>query len=160
MSDDWFQQRGIRRTEEVSVIDTPDLRQEQDHNCGHTAALVALRSVGLDGTGDLSHPVVGTSPETLVAMLLRGGACVGPGTWTVADLQHFTKSGRPVVCPVATFGGHWVVVRGVGRGKVHYHCPSFGRESVSFAKWADLWKDLSMSGATYRNWGIVVSNRS
>jgi ABC-type bacteriocin/lantibiotic exporter with double-glycine peptidase domain len=154
---DWFARRGIRRTdEEVMLLDTPDIRQDADHDCGVAAASCALRHDGREVGSNVSNPVQGASPDTVEAMLRRAGAAVTSGEMLVEDLKHYTKTGRPVLCPVSLYGGHWVTVRGVERGKVHYQCPVNGREAVPLARWLEVWRDQTTRGTPYVCWGIAV----
>jgi hypothetical protein len=74
----------------------------------------------------------------------------------VADLAHHTRLGRPVVCLVQSANmGHYVVVRGIARRRLSYHCPSNGPliQGVSEfdARWFDQGRDT-----LYVRFGIAV----
>jgi hypothetical protein len=144
-----------------SLIEIPDVRQRSDYGCGDAAVDAALGALGISrkrGTR-LSNPVQGIAPDT-VAAVLRAAGCVvlaGPMPGTVGDLKHFTASGCPVLCPVANHGGHWVVVRGVQRGRVYYHCPLDGPLSRPGGEWLAHWHDTSAEGGhAFACWGVVV----
>jgi ABC-type bacteriocin/lantibiotic exporter with double-glycine peptidase domain len=78
---------------------------------------------------------------------------------TLDDLRHHHRLGRPVVCLVRIDGGgHWVVVRGVTRSRVHFHDPADGRQSLPFAEWESRWIDTDRAGTVFRQHGISVLN--
>lgn len=83
------------------------------------------------------------------------------GTMTVDDLRHLTRTKRPVVCPVTLpdGNGHWVVVRGVLRGRVHIHCPIFGPHAQPVAAWLSRWYDSTSKGHEYDRWGICPATK-
>lgn len=147
---------------EMPLLDVPDVRQGDAHSCGDAAVDAALATLGVKrprGTR-LANPVHGTAPDT-VAAVLRAAGCVvlaGPMPGGTADLKHFAGAGCPVLCPIADHGGHWVVVRGVSRGRVHYHCPVDGALSRPLAEWAARWFDSAAeSGHQFERWGVVVA---
>lgn len=142
------------------LLKIPDIRQGTDYDCGAACIDAVCRYWGRRSRGpvSLANPVQGMAPETVAAWLRSLGAKVLSGSlFGVADLQHFTRAGLPVLCPItAAGGGHWVVVRGVERGRVYYHCPVEGEVSVRAAQWLDQWRDHTDSGHTYDRWGIVA----
>lgn len=142
------------------LLDIPDVRQAHDYDCG--AAVIDAVSIYFArrrGTlFELANPVQGMAPDTVEAVLRSVGFSVLSGTMTPEDLKHFCNTGRPVLCPVSTHGGHWVVVRGViGLGLVFIHCPIDGRLQLSADEWAGVWRDVSRSGQLFERWGIAVS---
>lgn len=140
------------------LLDLPDVRQRDDYDCGEAAADTVFRFLcgrSLSHVA-LSDAVDGLHPSNLEAGLRRAGLAVQSGTMTVADLQHHTRAGRPVLCPIAHHGGHWVVVRGVARGKVYYQCPTAGRLSLSLAQWVDAWRDSTRAAHDFDRWGIAA----
>lgn len=87
------------------------------------------------------------------------GLPVLSGRMIVEDLRHFTRTGRPVMCPVTDEDdcGHWVVVAGVERGYVHFHCPTDGPSKWKVKTWEAGWRDqYARSGHVYDSWGITV----
>lgn len=158
----WCAARGLPRCEDDAVIlSLPDVRQERDDNCGTAAAEVVRRFYGIrERAADLANPIQGTAPDTLAAVLRSLGLNVLAGQMLggVADLQHFTRLGYPVVCCVTLNGaGHWVVVAGVARGRVHFHDPLAGPRKLPLSEWLDCWRDTSAETAQpFRSWGIVV----
>lgn len=138
------------------LLDIPDVRQREDFDCGAAALDAVARFYGLRERGPvrLANAVQGMSPDTVEAWLRAVGFGVLSGTMTVADLAHLTKTGRPVLCPVARGGGHWVVVRGVFRNRVHFHCPTHGPDVAHEFDWVPAWRDETRAGHDYRHWGI------
>lgn len=157
MSADWFTARGIGRVEvSMPLLAIPDIRQAAAHDCGDAVLFALAAFHGLPTPPAVSCPVSGTDPATLEMAARRLGLPVLSGTLTVADLAHLTRTGRPVLCPVAALGGHWVIVRGVDRGRVYAHCPVAGPVSAPAAKWVAGWRDTSRAGVEYDRWGIAV----
>jgi ABC-type bacteriocin/lantibiotic exporter with double-glycine peptidase domain len=141
------------------LLTIPNVRQAAAHDCGAAAVSAVLQYHGLAPARwltRLANPVQGMSPDTIEAVLWDALGHVASGTMSVPDLKHFCNTRRPVLCPV-TFAdglGHWVVVRGVVRGAVYYHCPTDGPEKMSVAKWEGIWHD-STPGSEYRTFGIM-----
>lgn len=159
----WHQRRGlIAREVEMVMLSIPDVRQGDGHSCGDAAIDAALAALGLrrrPGT-KLANAIQGLAPDTVAAVLRASGATVlaGPMVSGIEALRHFTAAGCPVLCPIAERGGHWVVVRGVGRGRVHFHCPIDGPDSRRAAEWLDVWHDsASETGHGFARWGVVCS---
>jgi ABC-type bacteriocin/lantibiotic exporter with double-glycine peptidase domain len=144
------------------LLDLPDVRQTADHACG-SAVIECVRRFWRvkEKPADLSNEIQGLSPDTLAAVLRAMGCRVRAGEMLgdIADLQHYTKLGMPVCCPITVAaGGHWVVVRGVARRKVWYQCPTWGPSSLPLASWLDCWRDVSAESlASFDRWGVVVS---
>lgn len=145
-----------------ALLEIPDVRQRSDYGCGDAAVDAALGALGLArkrGTR-LSAPEQGMPPDVLAAVLRASGCEVlaGPILTGVDGLKHFAAAGCPAVCPVADHGGHWVVVRGVRRGRVHFHCPLSGPASKSVADWVAQWADVhGESGHRFERWAVVCS---
>ena len=142
----------------MPLLDTPDVRQRGDFDCGAAAVETVLRVLGVRATAAvvLADAVDGLHPATIEAALRRAGVPVQSGTMTVADLKHHTALGRPVLCPVALHGGHWVVVRGARRDRVFFHCPVDGRLSAAADAWDVVWRDSTRSGHPFDRWGIAA----
>lgn len=148
---------------EMPLLEVPDVRQRTDYGCGDAAVDAALGALGIArkrGTR-LSNPEQGMGPDTVAAVLRAAGVSVlaGPLLTGVEGLRHFAGAGCPVLCPVADHGGHWVVVRGVQRGRVYYQCPLSGPTSKGAAAWCAEWRDSAAeSGHRFDRWAIVCSN--
>lgn len=141
------------------LLDLPDVRQTGDHDCG--AACLAVLFEWYDvprprWVRPMCDPEDGLQPDAVRSAVrsVLGVAVSLP--MTVGVLRGFVLDGRPVLCPVMLPGadcGHWVVVRGVTRARVSYHCPENGRESLPLDGWLAAWRDEP--GAVYQQWGIT-----
>lgn len=141
------------------ILGVPDVRQEQDFDCGAAAidAVARFFSVRERGPVALANRVQGMAPDTVCAVLRSLGFDLLYGRMTVRDLRHLCNSGRPVLCPVAKNGGHWVVVRGVEGMRVFLHDPEDGPIDVSARLFASMWADTTELGHEFRSWGCAVS---
>lgn len=138
------------------MLRIPDIRQVDDYDCGAAALLAVSSYHGRPVRSSLANAVQGLSPDTIEAELRAAGYAVLSGSLTVPDLEHYTGTGRPVLCCVqGSAGGHWVVVRGVAGGWVYYHDPTFGRRRVGAREWLRRWQDGTRAGAVYLRWGVV-----
>ncbi len=141
----------------MTPLDTPDIRQRDTDDCGEAARDCVLRFLGVRGAArQIATATDGTHPSTMEAAFRLAGVLVQSGTMSVADLQHHTTQGRPVVCPVALHGGHWVTIRGVARGFVYFQCSVDGRLQLKLAAWLDIWRDSTRAGHDFDAWGIAV----
>ncbi len=154
----WFDRRGIPRSEGVYLLKIPDIRQRSDHDCGAAAIEAVCRYYGrkVKGVPNLANPVQGMGPDTVEAVLRSLKFRLVTGTMRVVDLKHYTKIFTPVLCPIADMGGHWVVVRGVERQRVHFHCPTRGPTSLPIEQWEEEWTSGTTSGVDFDQWGIAV----
>lgn len=146
------------------MLTLPAVRQEADHDCGTAAVETVCRYYGVPTGAPLSlaNPVQGMSPDTAEALLRSAGLSVLSGTMTVADLKHLTSTGRPVLCPIDLYGGHWVVVAGVQRGCVHFHDPAVDDDQTVVRKWPaakfeEKWRDRTTKGQQYERWGVCAA---
>lgn len=140
------------------MIEFPDQRQEDDYTCG-TAILQGvfdLFRIDRSSSDDLATEADGLHPATLESVLRRAGFSVQSGQMTVEDLKHHTAHGRPVLCPIDQFGGHWVAVLAVARGIVWYHCPVGGRKKIREKEWRAIWRDHTRAGHPFDSWGIAT----
>lgn len=157
---DWRTARGLGAWEGAEMLlKIPDVRQATEHDCGAAAIEAVCRFHGVKDRGParLANAVDGMSPATVEAVLRSLGLAVLSGTMTAGDLRHLADTGRPVLCPTAHRGGHWVVVRGVARRRVHFHCPIDGPGSLPVATWETLWSDSTRAGHEYASWGVCPS---
>lgn len=145
----------------MPILDTAEVLRRDGFSCGAVSLDVLYRYHGYTlprAYWDLSNPARGMAPETAEAAIRAQfvGVSWGQG-WEIADLSHHIKLGRPVMCLVseAEAADHWVLVRGVQRGRVYYHDPSNGRESKKIADWLKWWtgpKDNAYSGFGLTGW--------
>lgn len=140
------------------MIQLPDLRQRNGWTCGPVCAATVLTHYGKPiPRAWPASPIDGTDPLALVPLFRRAGLNVLAGEMSILDLQFQTRSmGRPVVCLVRLDEvGHYVVVTGVVRRRVYYHCPTMGLESEPVNIFADRWYDVGRD-CTYHQFGISV----
>jgi ABC-type bacteriocin/lantibiotic exporter with double-glycine peptidase domain len=104
----------------------------------------------------LANPVQGTAPDTIEAVLRAAGLPVVSGSMRGGDLEHFTRCGRPVICPLSLSGGHWVVIAEANRNYVTFHDPLVGSRWMWTDDFADVWTDTTRNGHTFARWGIAA----
>jgi hypothetical protein len=158
----WRESRGLKPCREDDVIlDTPDCRQRDDYSCGAVCLEILFRYHGVGRprwVGLLPSPHDGLQPDAVkaAAYAVLGNVLAGP--MTVGILKGLVADGKPVLCPVTLPGdacGHWLVVRGVTRGRVYYSCPLTGHQSMPLAAWAAAWRDEPAEQSIYNNWGVT-----
>lgn len=142
----------------------PDVRQKTNHGCGAACVAALLSFHGLPvrrGLERLAHPAVGMGEDVVEALLWDAfDGRVMRGTLDVPLLRHLANAGRPTIALV-TFeaGGHWVVVRGVARGRVYYHCPTNGPESRRIPDWLTTWTNGPPGAGGLHRFGICPDPR-
>lgn len=147
------------------MITLPDVRQTRDYDCGAAAVNCVLAHFGQRTRGPvaLANVVQGMAPDTVEAYFHSVGLPVVKGNMQLSDLKHFTATGRPVLCPITMPDGegHWVVVRGVVRGKVFFQDPAAGPRDLRASgprSFEAAWESWSASGFAYKCWGIAVGS--
>ncbi len=143
------------------IREYPGVLQRDGYDCGTAGADGVFRMFGLPASATalaIASEQDGTHPSTLEGILRRGRLLVQSGSMTVADLAFHTRLGRPVLCPVDLYGGHWLTVLGVTRTRVHYWCPADGPGWTPRARWEDndFWRDSTRSGHAFDKWGIAA----
>jgi ABC-type bacteriocin/lantibiotic exporter with double-glycine peptidase domain len=127
------------------MLTIPDVRQRDHYSCGAACSAALLSYYHLPvprWLRRLANPERGMQPDTLYAILSDAfGRPPLAGSVELHDLRHLTATGRPVICPVFWDSGHWVVVSGVTRSRVHLHCPIDGPTSVPIRDWLADWRD-------------------
>jgi len=141
-------------------MNLPDFRQEGNWDCGRVVFRILCRHWQTEPDAklaSLANPVVGLAPDSLWSALITQGFRVLMGSLTVDLLRDLTKRGIPVACLIQMDGcGHWVVVSGVRRGKVHFQCPLRGPSAVPIAQWETDWIDSHWSGGQFHQFGIAA----
>lgn len=128
------------------LLDTPKDRMKFDYDCGGNALAVFFGTHGLslpEAYYKLASPARGIGTETAEAVLGSHFAGVAVGiNWTLDDLKFHLSLSRPIITLVCvdTDADHWVVVRGIENGRVHYHDPAYGRRSKSEKAWLRWWQ--------------------
>lgn len=136
-----------------------DIRQAEDYDCGTAAMDTVCRFYHKRERGPvkLANQIQGMAPETVEALARSLGFHVISGRMLIEDLRLLTKT-RPVMCCIThdTGEGHWVVVRGVQRGRVYFQCPTLGPRSLEKVQWLKQWTDRTVKGHAYDQWGICA----
>jgi ABC-type bacteriocin/lantibiotic exporter with double-glycine peptidase domain len=132
-----------------------DVRQKYAHDCGRAAVRCVLRSYGISdrGLGLESCEQNGTHPASIHAALRDAGLQVFSGE--IGDMLQAISRLAPIITPISLHGGHYVVVAGVRRGKVHFQDPLDGPSELKLAEWEAIWKDVDIFGTRYKRFGIV-----
>jgi predicted double-glycine peptidase len=141
------------------VLPIPDTRQDTPHGCGEAAVRCVLNYHKiLAAIPRFATPQDGSDPRQLEAYFRRLGLHVLSGEMKIGDLKHFCNEGRPPVVLVHWDGdrdSHYVVVRGVSRGRVYYQDVETGPGSCSLRDWRRAWSAEGRLGEIYRTWAIV-----
>lgn len=131
-----------------------EILQKNSHDCGKACATCVLNYHGVPNPAKLVvEPIDGCDPRSLEIFFRKVGFRVLSGEMTLGNLKHFTDLGWPVV---AVLKGHYVVVGGVGRGKVHFMDPAEGLTSDPVTAFLARWFDGDRLGAEYNQFGIAV----
>lgn len=138
----------------------PNVLQSRDFDC----ATAAWRTVYQYHHGrnarilDLSHPIHGTDPATLEAVIRRDANWhVRSGETMLADLRYYAESWRPSICLVTPPGSdsHYVVVGGLYRGRVYFQCPSEGWCAVKESEFEAMWRGLGKY-KDFERWSLTA----
>lgn len=139
----------------------PQILQRAGHDCATAAwKCVYYFHVGRNARIlDLSHPIAGTDPLTLEAVIRRDAAWhVRSGETMIDDLKHYAETWRPPICLVTMPGeteSHYIVVGGVWRGYVYYHCPCDGWGRMREAEFISMWHGLGRH-RDFRMWSLTA----
>ena len=138
------------------MLTLPPVLQTSDFDCGRAAVEVLLTFHGLPARVPVRpDPVNGMSPDVVEAVLRSCGLSVLSGSLTVPDLDHLTRTGRPVLCLTQLDGvGHWVVAAGVTSRRVVNQCPARGKSSRTLRQWSRLWWDTARNGVRLDAYGV------
>jgi hypothetical protein len=147
----------------LKLIPLPECRQRSDHDCGPAVARSVLRHFGKTPSRvDAVLTPEGTDFDRLAGLFAAHGlGAAMRDRMTVDHLAELTGMGIPVVCAVRwgpKAEGHWVAVRGVGRGRVYLLDPdrqSGGLIDVPAAEFAAAWRDDDR-GRELVGFGIAV----
>lgn len=139
----------------------PDVRQSAEHDCA-TAAWRCVYKWHLGRNAkvlDLSHPILGTDPATLEAVIRKSaGWHVRSGETRIEDLGYYAESLRPTICPVTLpddDDSHYVTVAGIYYGKVHFQCSKRGPMKLPEATFLECWHGLGRH-ANYKTWSLTA----
>jgi ABC-type bacteriocin/lantibiotic exporter with double-glycine peptidase domain len=145
----------------MALLDLPDARQEDAHSCGPAVVRCLLKFHHVAGATPPACPLDGLDPRTLETHLReRVGLSVTAGQMTLDDVAHLCDHARPPILLVSWPGdgcSHYVMGRGVSRGRIYLHDPDVGRRSLPVAEFLPLWTaaDGRLS-RPLRRWGIAA----
>lgn len=141
----------------MPLLDTPLVLQKQEHDCGSAVFKCITSYWEGKGRRHKSDVLYGTHPDALEPAFRSAGYRVLSGEMDTATLKSLTRNGWPVACLVKAEGvGHWVVVRGVERGRVYLMDPYDGLTSVRAADWERDWHDFDRRQTVFRQYGLAV----
>jgi predicted double-glycine peptidase len=140
-----------------------NIRTTLTYDCGAVAVETSCRKLGIFkpkahyfkvlGTNGIN----GTDPRTIEAFVRGENLKVLSGYMEVKDLEFLAEEGRVVIALVTFEGvGHYVVIRGVENGCVHYHDPGCGEASKSIDEFTRCWMDTDRFGVCYKQFGICL----
>lgn len=142
------------------MLRVADIRQRTDYDCGPVCVRIVLAfhklRWPLETVYALSTPHDGTDPRTLESFLRSTGLHVASGSLGIEYLRCATRQASPVIALTQHEGaGHYVTVKGVEKGVVHYQCPSLGPCKKKCDDFLADWLDVDRLGVQYRCWGII-----
>ena len=140
------------------LLKVADIRQHAGHDCGEAAVRAVLAYHSVTAAVRIATETHGTDPVQIESALRKIGFGVTSGEMTVADLQHFCHQGRPVIALVhwpEWESSHFIVVRGVSRGFVHYQDVLTGPGKKSKAEFEAAWLAEGRI-CSFRRWGIAA----
>lgn len=143
----------------MRLLDLHDHRQVSAHDCGPTAFRIVCDYFGKAPPAPVSCTIMGLGPDYLESHLRMAGFAVQFGSMTIADLRHHQEQDRPVICLVNYDGeGHYIVSRGVSRGRVYFICPTKGSLWLPVLDFQMIWTDVHRLGPTLQQFGIAVGS--
>lgn len=160
----WLESRGCGHCSEggaVAVNKVPDIRQAKGED-GFTCAEACIDAIRgfyniRKRAPKVADEVHGATPEAVEAALRSIGLGTSYGAVTVDMMQALTKIGVLIMCPIQRkHEGHWVVVTGVGRGRVYHHDPIDGPCSLPVHSWNEFHRDTTGTGRPFERFGIQV----
>lgn len=103
----------------------------------------------------------GMHPSYLQAAFSLAGLLTCAGSMDPDVLRFAAGRGRPVCCLVRHGdAGHWVVSRGVARGRVYYHDPASGPGSERVEAFVARWVDHDSRGTEFLGYGVAAWPRT
>jgi len=138
------------------ILTVPDNRQQDGHDCGEAVIICVLGFHRVTASVRLATREYGTDPIQIESWFRNQSFRVVSGEMTVDDLRHYCDSKRPVIALVhwpEANDSHYVVVRGVSRGRIYFHDVETGPANMRSGDFEKAWKASGRIG-TYRRWAI------
>jgi ABC-type bacteriocin/lantibiotic exporter with double-glycine peptidase domain len=143
----------------MPLLSLPLVRQSADHDCGLAVfrAVAEYWQVG-SRRPPYPSPLNGTHPDNLEPAFQGAGFAVVSGNMTVPALAAMARLGWPVCCLIKQDGvGHWVVSRGVQRGRVYVMDPGDGKNrSYPESEFVSRWHDSYRRANVFERYGLAV----
>lgn len=141
------------------LLDLPGYLQKESFDCGSCSCRIVYEFLwkkrplrefsSLLGTNGLN----GTDIRAIEAFFRKEGFAVTVGEMSIEDLRHHANLGRPVICCVKD---HYLVSRGVYRGRVYVADPATGYDSYSIQEFRNIWFDSERFGFHYYQFGLAI----
>jgi predicted double-glycine peptidase len=165
------------KVDKVDLLETPDIRQAFNFDCGANATQLVLVYYGKDVTAgelmeDLKTTEEGTNVVEMVRVLKEHGLDVRAGEMTLDSLKEALDNKWPVIIPLQAWNdnpttidwktewedGHYVTAVGYEDDRIYFEDPAiFENVYLTEAELLDRWHDKDVDGKIYRNYGIVVA---
>jgi len=165
-------------TEDIMVLDYPDIRQSDSSSCGPAVVRSVLNFFGEDEEEEKLKKVLkctddwGTDPTEIVKYLKKKNYKVKNHELTIDQVIDFVKKKKPVILCIQAWAdknvnyakswdhGHYVVAIGYNKKekRLLFHDPSVAdqRAYLEFKELLDRWHDVDRNGTKYNNFGIAV----
>ena len=141
------------------MLALPDVRQKDSYDCGEAAVKCVLKYYEIYGSVKFATAQDGSDPRMLEAALRLSGLNVTAGEMCVADLKHWVKHKKPIICLIwyaEQLTSHYVVVSGFNKNAINFHDVETGPVTVSLVKWKKMWTAMGRLGEPFKQWGIVA----
>lgn len=143
------------------MIELQPIFQRKSFDCGRAVVQTVLTYYGRDPKETRRRLQVssfdGVHPAGIAAFLRDQGLKVLLGEMTLGDLRWQTRQGRPVIALVQRAeSGHYLVVKGVRRGRVFYADPADGAGDEHELAFLGRWHDTDGLGTKYEYFGLSV----
>lgn len=141
----------------MPLLDLPVVLQRTAYTCGAAVFACVTHYWELKKRRIKADPWNGKHPMELEPDFREVGYCTFSGMMSLDHLRAVTAAGTPVCCLIQSEGcGHWVVVRGVLRGRVHVMDPADGLRAIPVGEWEGVWVDTDRRGTVFRRHGLAV----
>lgn len=168
----------IALDEKYTILDCPDVLQNNDYSCGVWAGLTVLGYYGINEYADTlakqmnTNPEDGTEMEDIARVLKSYGLKTNMRQMTIEELKTFIKNKMPVIVMMQAYDpsgeykkgnsiknaewGHYVTVVGYGSGNIVFEDPGeLGKMYLSEKQFLTRWKGID----EYRGREAKVLNR-
>ncbi len=173
----------IALDEKYTILDCPDILQNNDYTCGVWAGLTVLGYYGISEYADTlakqmnTNSESGTEMEDIARVLKSYGLKTNMRQMTIEELKAFIKNKMPVIVMMQSYNpsgryqkgnslnnaewGHYVTVVGYGGGNIVFKDPdALGKMFLSEKQFLTRWKGIDeyqkREAKILNRYGIVV----